>query len=261
MLVELNPLCPSAAKRLRYLTDANTPVVPPSFDYVLCALPSLLCATNVISSRRLRNLASSPGLKAVLENTVKENLKDDAAFVAQNLPNTGITGVATVSDTVAPVIVWTTGASSNDSTGQFSVVINYNATTKYECFYQVMSGTTAPTARSLKDCTSTSNCGKFVVQAPSVTVAGTVNPAFQVGTSHTLWAACYNNVPGAQLASEVKNVYTFTPVCPTGQQVTGGVCTTPAPVTPVPTTTATTSSNIVLMSLASVVAMIFLLLN
>jgi hypothetical protein len=255
--------CPSAARRLRNLQadPVVVPVVVPSFTYNICAVPSVICATNVVSTRRLRNLADSPGLRTVIEGTVRENLKDEAAFANLNYPNTGVTAVNVVSDTVAPVIVWTTGATSNDNTGKYSVVINYNATTTFDCYYQVLSGTAAPTAASLKACTSAGNCGKFVVQAPSVTVAGTTNPAYQIGNSYTLWAACYNRVPGAQLASAVKNVYTFTPACPTGQQVTGGVCTAPAPVTPVPTSNTTTSSNFVFISLASIVAMVFLLLN
>jgi hypothetical protein len=259
--------CPSAARRLRNLQNdpasppTVVPVAVPAFTYLICAVPSVLCATNVISTRRLRSLADSPGLKTVLEGTVKENLKDDAAFTALKFPNTGVTAVNTVSDTVAPVIVWTTGATSNDNTGKYSVVINYNATTTYDCFYQVLSGAAAPTAATLKACTQTGNCGKFVVQAPSVTVAVTTNPAYQIGSSYTLWAACYNRVPGAQLAFAVKNVYTFTPACPTGQQFSSGVCTVPAPVTPVPTSNTTTSSNFVFISLASFVAIIFLLLN
>jgi hypothetical protein len=193
-----------------------------------------------------------------MTNTLKANLAT-AAAVKTNLGLTlTLTNVGVISDTTAPVVTVTPGAQSNDSTGKFSAVVNYNGTVAYDCYYQILSGTTAPTATNIQSCTSTTSCGKVVLQAPSVTISNTVTPAFTIGTAYTVWATCYNRVPGAQLASTVINVYSFTPVCPTGKVVTNGACTDPV-VPPPPSTT--TSSNFVFMSIASMIAVIFLIFN
>jgi hypothetical protein len=270
-----NTTCPTAASRLRSLaTPAPTPATPvvpvtppapvPTFVYSVCAVPSVTCKDNVVAvRRRLRDLSTSTGLANVLTNSVKNALADSATLIKTlNLAanaNIGLTNVGIVSDATAPVIVLSaSGAQSNDNTGKFSTVVNFNGTASYQCYYQVLSGTTAPTAANIKACTNTSSCGSFILLAPSVTVSNTVSPAFTIGNDYTVFAACYNRVPGAQNASSILTLYTFKPVCPTGQSVVNGICATPTPPVPVP---APTSSNYIFMSIASIVAMIFILFN
>jgi hypothetical protein len=198
-----------------------------------------------------------------MTNTFLESLKDSETMAATfNVPVASINlgSVRIVSDDVAPVIAVTLGTVSNDSTGLFSAVVMFDQTSSYDCYYQVLAGTTAPTAVNIKACTNTTSCGMVVLKSPSVTVTNIVSPAFTVGKLYTVWAVCYNQVPGAQLASNVFTVYSFTPVCPIGQTVNNGVCTNSQTPSPTPTTI-TTSKGYVFISIAFMIATSFILFN
>jgi hypothetical protein len=271
-----NVTCPAAASRLRSLqspTPSPTPAAPtpaaptpaaptPTFTILLCAVPDVVCKDNVPAARRLRDLQATSNLASLVKG-IQTNLADNTKLeAAVGLKGLGLTGVATVSDAVAPAIVLPpVGATSNLSDGTYSVVVNYNITNvSYQCYYQVLAGTTAPAAAGIRACTSTTTCGTFILSTTPATVSNKAQPAWTIGNSYTVWAVCYNRVPGAQLASNILNLYYFTPTCPTGQTVSAGACVTPPPPTPSVTPTPT-PSNYLFMSLASIIAMIFLLLN
>jgi hypothetical protein len=267
----VNVTCPAARRRLRSLTTSTRILTDAeqvadtveTFVYNICAVQSVTCNSNVPASRRLRDLQNS-GVFRVITGTVQEGLKDAETMAATlKVPVTSITlaSVGVVQDTVAPVIAVTLGTASNDNSGNFSAVVLFDQTSSYDCYYQVISGTTKPSAVNIKGCTNTSTCGMVVLKSPSVTVTNTVSPAFTVGSSYTVWAVCYNQVPGAQLASNVFSVYVFTPVCPTGQTVANGVCTTPQPPTPVTPTPTPSSKGYVFMSIAFMIATLFILFN
>jgi len=269
--VPKNVTCPSAVRRLRYLTAMTTDpvvpvvVVPPTtFDYLVCAVQPVTCNSNVNTvTARVRSLATQTGLASVIMNVVLPGLKDFDSITASLGKNiTSFLSTTTISDSVAPIVAYTKGTSSNQKSGFYSVIINYNATTSYDCYYQVSAGTTAPTAASIKGCTSTTNCGMWVLKAPGGTIEGTASPAFTVGTAYSVFFTCYNRVPGAQLASAVTTAYTFTPVCPVGTELKEGACnkiTPPKPTVAPPTNT--TSSNFVFVSLTALVAMMFMLFD
>ena len=291
----VNVTCPSAATRLRRVLSTPpaspttpTPTTPaptapktpapysgPTFIYRVCATPSVLSPTNaVFPARRLRDLkttrelqtpaptpapAPATGVSKIISSIVLAALKDEKTASATLGITVKVLSVAVVEDSVAPVLTGliTYGATSSDSTGKFSAVVNFSSTTvSYTCYYQVISGTTAPTSASIKSCVNTTSCGKVILQSPSVTVSNQVSPAFSIGVDYTLWLVCFNSVPNAQLASEVLKAYTFKVACPAGQTNTNGVCVA----TPTGTTTGG-SSNFLSMCIGMISLMIFLILG
>jgi len=266
-----NVTCPSGRRRLRVLKESNkrslstsnTTVVAKTYSVSVCAIPQPNCDTNVGGTRRLRNLATVvTGVAAKMTSGVQAALADSTKAVAVLGATVAadVIGATIIQDLVAPDVSTKVsyGTASYTAAGAYSVVVNYNDTVNsYDCWWQVLSGSTAPTAASIKACTSTSTCGKVSLASPSVTIAGTASPAFTIGTSYTVYYACYNKIPNAQKSSSVYTAYTFTAACPAGQTVSNGSCITPVPAP----TTNTTGSSYVFMSIASLIAMIFILLN
>jgi len=293
----LNTTCPTATSRLRALsmtaavttatttTTTTTPVVAPTtYPYQVCAVPSVLSNTNVPSSRRLRNLSGITGLQSTMTNTLVANLKDSATLqktLALATP-VRVSAVGVVTDSTAPALDNTATATQNvwvntpvptaTPNGAFSLTFNFTSATlplsqMYQCYYQIISGTTAPTdASQIRACTSTTNCGAFAIgnnyksTNPVTVISNTMSPAFVIGTTYSLFASCYNQVPNASL-NWTGLLYSYTPTCPSTQTVSNGACVTPTPpVTPTPaTTTSTINGNNLLVSLFSLIMIIFLL--
>jgi len=84
-----------------------------------------------------------------------------------------------------------------------------------------------PTVDSIKNCTSKTDCGQFILGPPSVTITNTISTKFVVGTVYTLYFVCYNRVYKATKSSNLVKSYSFTfyqESCPTGQVLQNGNC-------------------------------------
>ena len=200
-----------------------------------------------------------------MKNNVLANISDNLkleSIIGQK--GVGFTNAIIVSDTLAPSIVLpAVRATHNFADGSYSVVLNYNLTTSYQCYYQVLIGTSAPSATGIKTCTSTTNCGSFILSTTPTTISNKSQPSFSIGSEYTIWAVCYNRIPNAQLASNILNLYYFKPVCLNGQTVSNSTCI-------IPSTSSSTSntplisisfSSYILISFSTILAVIFLIFN
>jgi hypothetical protein len=257
--------CPSPVTTRRQLQDKPVvpvvPVVVPTFPITLCAVPSVTCATDLASGRRLRDLQASK-INDVITR-VKTVLSDPAKVettLGLKQANIGLQSVSIVSDATKPDISSATfDTTSNTVAGMYSVKVNYALTDVLNCYYQVTTGTTLPLATAIQGCTSTTNCGMFKLKAPSAVISGTVSPAFTPGTTYSIFLTCYNPVPGATKNSDVRVAYTFAPICPTGQTAQGGVCVTTVVPAPVPAPTPSTSTNYLMINLMMMLVMLFII--
>jgi hypothetical protein len=267
-----NNTCPSSSKRLRVLTTpSTTPSPSASPSPSPSASPSVFYSVYAIPSPTSNNDAPTASNPTGALSTMKTNIQSTTTNFwtsTLGLPSApAFTGVSTVSDSIAPnptYSVNTTLSSFTYSTGQYSIVLNYNQTTPYQGYFSVVAGNTAPSAATIKSCTNAALCGNFTLAAPSVTISATAGQStFTIGQQYTVWVVFYNTIPNASNPSSVQNVYSFTPSCPSGQVVSNGACTTPAPPTPTPTpaTTNTTATSTIAMSLTTLLAMNVLLFN
>jgi hypothetical protein len=268
-----NVTCTSARRRLKSLSNnrllttppvatntTTTPAAPaPVFSYTICAIPSVTCPTNLVATRRLRNLATAvSGLQTLMTARVQTALASPALMKTVLGVTVPAFTVQSVSDTKAPDVSSVTFTGSVELTGAFKVAAVYNLTTAYTCYWQVAPTANKPaTGDAIRSCTSTTNCGSVTLQTPGFNAAGTFNPIPAIGTPHSVFFVCYNQVPGATLASAIVAAVSFTLACPSTQTLSGTTCVTPPTPTPVPS--GPTSSNFLYLSLLMIISAILLL--
>ena len=102
----------------------------------------------------------------------------------------------------------------------------FTGTESYDCYYKLLEGSKAPMVSEIKDCTSTSNCGKFLLIQPGASISNKVYPLWKMGLEYSIFFVCYNRVPNAFKASNIVNAFTFIPSCPAGISILNGVCLT-----------------------------------
>jgi len=65
----------------------------------------------------------------------------------------------------------------------------------------------------IRFCTSTTNCGNFILGYPGFTIQNTFTH-FDLRKNYTLFMNCYNRIKAAVTPSDIYQLYTFEAVCP-----------------------------------------------